>query len=412
MNKRFAAGLSIWLIAVLYYAYEFFLRVSPTVMTSDLAQAFHLQAVGVGMLSAAYFYAYAALQIPGGVLLDHFGIRRLLSLAALCVAVGCFAFSRTDQLWVAIVGRILIGMGSAFAFVGTIKLGRAWFEHRWLAVIIGLTNTTGVLLGMVATAALGFLLKYLSWREALFNAGLVGILFAVLLFLIIRDGPKEELKQQKKIINKTEFWAGLIHVVKQRRSWLVAIIAGLMLVPISIFSELWAPPFLVATHGITTAEAALVSTMVFIGIGVGGPFHGWWSGRLKSRIPVLKLGTLGALISFSLMIYGAHFSWTLILILLFLVGFFTSSMLLCFAINSELNPLSATGVAVGFTNSIVMISSAIFQPLVGFILDKVSHGASSAQFSPGQYRIAFTVAPIADFIAFILIYFLKDIPNE
>ena len=397
----------IWIIAALYYSYEFFLRISPTVMVPDLMHAFSVNAATLGVLSACYYYAYASMQIPVGMLLDRFGIRRLLTLAAILVALGCFAFAHTTQLWVAEVGRVFMGLGSAFAFISCVKLARAWFSHTWLAVVIGLTNTLGVMGAMFGGAPLAHFVESVGWRTTLWVAGFIGITLALLIALIVRDAPAH-INSEKATVH--QFWQDLKYVISRRNNWLVAIFAGLMVAPISAFTELWSVPFLIQVHHITRVDAALLSTVMFIGIACGGPVHGWLSGILKSRLPVLRGGAMGALVCLLLILYIPISSKIILVGLLFLFGFFTSSMLLCFAINSENNPLWATGVAIGFTNMLVMAGGALFQPLVGYLLD-VFAGVKShqvvTQFSTHNFQLALTVLPICLLCAVILVHFIK-----
>jgi MFS family permease len=170
-------------------------------------------------------------------------------------------------------------------------------------------------------------------------------------------------------------------------------------------------PFLMQAHHITRTSAALLSTVMFIGIAVGGPFHGWWSGRVGSRKLALRLGALGALICLSLVIYVPIASFTILIGLLFLFGFFTSTMLLCFAINSENNPLWATGVVIGFTNMLVMAGGSIFQPLVGVFLDMAAHsgpGHIVKYFTTGEFRLALSVLPLCNLMALAVVFFVKE----
>jgi len=104
---------AMWSIAVLFYGYENLLQVSPSVMVPELMHSFNVNAAALGNLSAVYFYAYASMQIPLGVLLDRLGPRRLLSVAALLCAIGSFLFGAAHHLVYAVLGRIFIGLGSA-----------------------------------------------------------------------------------------------------------------------------------------------------------------------------------------------------------------------------------------------------------------------------------------------------------
>ena len=84
--------------AALFFFYAWVLRVAPSVMVEELMRDFAVGAAVLGNLSAAYFYGYAGMQIPVGVLLDRFGPRRLVAVAALLCAGGCVLFA-TGTRW-------------------------------------------------------------------------------------------------------------------------------------------------------------------------------------------------------------------------------------------------------------------------------------------------------------------------
>jgi MFS family permease len=97
-------------------------------MVEELMRDFAVGAAALGHLSAAYFYGYAGMQIPVGVLLDRFGPRRLMTLAALVCAGGCVLFATSSSLAVATAGRFLIGASAAFSLVGSMAVAGQWFD--------------------------------------------------------------------------------------------------------------------------------------------------------------------------------------------------------------------------------------------------------------------------------------------
>src|SRR3990167_11251286 len=120
-NNRFTAYV-IFLLSASFYLYEYILQVAPSVMAESMMQAFDVSAAGFGVVSAFYFYAYAPMQLPAGILFDRYGPRRLMTFALLLCATGSFFFASTDQLFTAALGRFLIGVGSAFSFIGVLVL--------------------------------------------------------------------------------------------------------------------------------------------------------------------------------------------------------------------------------------------------------------------------------------------------
>ena len=128
--KPSVAGFKPWLIwglGCVFYFYECLLQVSPSVMSTELMRDFAVTSHTLGILSGIYFYSYAGMQLPCGMMTDYFGPRRLLTIATSVCAISTIAFGLTENFFMACVARLMIGFGSAFAVVGTLKLASNWF---------------------------------------------------------------------------------------------------------------------------------------------------------------------------------------------------------------------------------------------------------------------------------------------
>src|SRR5215216_3156420 len=108
----------IFLLSATFYLYEYVLQVAPSVMADSMMKTFNVTAAGFGIISAFYFYAYAPMQLPAGLLFDRYGPRKLMTTALILCALGSFFFASTDSLVTAAMGRLLIGVASAFSFIG------------------------------------------------------------------------------------------------------------------------------------------------------------------------------------------------------------------------------------------------------------------------------------------------------
>ena len=98
-------------------------------------------------------------------------------------------------------------------------------------------------------------------------------------------------------------------------------------------------------------------------------------------------------------------------LLLFLVGFFSSAELLSFSLAIELNTFKAKATAAAFTNLIVSLGDAIFQPLVGFLLDYNWDGTMAEGirvYKLVDYQIALSCLPMTLILSFILLFFIKE----
>ncbi len=351
----------IWLTAGGFYLFEFVHRVALSVMLPELSQSFNVSSALLSGLAASYFFAYAFAQIPVGLLIDRFGTRRLLSLACFIISIASFIFAYTDNIFIATYCRILIGFGSAFAFVGCLKLAANWFPAHRFAFIVGLTNLFGVCGALIGGNPIAHAVDAFGWRDIMFSSGIIGLTITLLLWRIVRDGSKD--KKTALIRFK------LLSVIKSRQTWLIAIFAGCMVAPVVSYSELWGVTYLMNTYNISRPAAAHITTLTFVGIAIGGPFIGWLSDYFRQRTIFMAIGLAGAMITMSLILFGPIMPFWLIGLLHIGFGFFTSSMLLCFSLNSEATSASIRATTIAFTNSIIMLSGALLQTLTGYVLD-------------------------------------------
>ena len=360
-----------WATASVFFFYAWIMRVAPSVMVEELMREFAVGAGVLGNLSAAYFYGYAGMQIPVGLMLDRFGPRRLITLAALSCAGGCVLFATGTTLATVTAGRFLIGAGAAFSLVGSMVVAGQWFSPSRFALLSGLAMAMGMAGGVFGQAPLRLAVEATDWRTTNLSLALGGVLIAVSAWLCVRDRWRGEGGAGKLLAN-----FGL--VLKHRQTWLVAL-AGLGTSgPLLGFAGLWGVPFLQAAYGLERTEAAAFTSLLFVGWGVGAPLFGWLSDRIGRRRPVMIAGLLLETASLATLVYLASLPPLLLASLCLLTGLFGSTQIVCFAIAKENHPprLAATGM--GFVNAMVTGAGALFQPLMGLLLDFAWTGETSA----------------------------------
>jgi len=410
MKKGSAMSWWIWTLAVIFLFYEFFIRVFPTAMVSELMAAFNVTAGTLGTLSAFYFYAYAPMQIPVGLLMDRFGARKLLTFASLICAIGSFLFAISHHLATAEVGRFFMGIGSAFGFVGMVYVCSHWFPSEKLALLVGLGNSIGMLGAVGAEGPLALSVTAFGWRLTVHGFAIVGFILAVALFLFIRSEPQRMKKGEGKRAT-LDLMKNLKAVCSNHRTYLNAIIALLFYMTTAGFASLWGIPFLIQEYGMEKSFAGYVVSMIFVGWIVGGPIIGLISDRFNKRKPFLFISVFLTGIALLPVIYITNLPVYLIFILLFLVGFFSSAQLLNFSLAIELNPIEAKGTSIALTNFIVAVGSSIIQPLLGYFLDLGWDGVMKNGvpfYSVTDYRQAMISFPATLLLALILLFFLGE----
>lgn len=400
----------VWGLTAIFYFYEFLLQVSPGVMSFDLMRDFHMDATQLGNVSAFYFYAYAPMQIPVGLLLDRFGPRRTLSIAVLFCAIGSMAFGTATHIAVAEFGRLLIGIGSAFAVIGCLKIAANWFPVRRFALITGLTLTIGMLGAIDGEAPLAMLVHAMGWRHTMILLGFIGILLSICLFAVIRDNPKNGTLTQT-VEEQLSFTQAIKGVLTKGGNWITAIYGGLMFAPTSAFGALWGVSFLMNDLSISRSAAATLVATTFIGWVFGGPLFGWFSDRIGRRKPPLYISSIGATLFMCAVLYWPNVSTDTMGLFLFLFGFFTSGFLPAFSIIRESNPDNASATVLGFMNALNSVGGAIAQPMIGYLLDLNWHGHmmnAVRVYNIQDYRSALIALPICLGLSLVFLPFVKE----
>lgn len=413
-KKRFLMSVLPWLICALgglFYVYEYVLRITPGVITGELMQYFNINALMVSNLAAFYYYAYTPMQLPVGILMDRFGPRKLLSVACLLCAFGSYLFASTPHFMLAGIGRFFVGFGSAFAFVGVLKLAAIWLPEDRFAFISGLTSALGALGAAVGMVVMQLIVNHVSWQRMIDITGFLGLILAVLLFLVIRDRPKRILGQYETI-HWREVLLGFYKILKNPAIWITGFVGCLLYLPASVFAELWGKTFLMSTHHMTADEAVFGVSLVFVGFAIGGPFFGYFSDKIKNRRWPIFTGACTAACLFFLLLYlPMDFNHTLLFGLLFCFGAAYGAQVIVFAISREISPIASAATALAVTNMIVMLSGSIFETVVGEFLKQgwghhFHHGIPV--YSATDFQSALLVIPFGLLLGAVLILFVKE----
>ena len=398
----------IFFLAASFYLYEFILQVAPSVMAEPMMQTFKVSAEGFGVISAFYFYAYAPMQLPAGLLFDRYGPRKLMTSALILCALGSFFFASTDIIFTAAIGRFLIGIGSAFSFIGVLVLVSRWFPPQYFAILAGiaqLMSSVGAIFGEVPLAAL---IGQVGWRHASFILAITGFLLALLFWFFIRDYPHQTTQSLPKR-NFRDEWFRLMEVCSRSYTWLIGAYAFSIWTPIAVFAALWGVPYLQEKYQVGVVIASGLCSMIWLGIGVGSPLLGWISDRFCSRRLSLITSSVFGLSSTIILLYVPNVPIGWMYLVLFMLGFGAGGQTVSFAVVNDNNPDHLVGTASGFNNLSVLLGGAIFQPLVGVFLQKSYDWQivdSVHVYSVSSYQNALFVMPCCYFASLILALWL------
>ncbi len=425
MLKSKKATLVAWLICgvgAIFYSYEYFIRITPSVMEPALREHFSLSAMGFGVFSSFYYYSYVPMQLPVGVLMDRWGPRRLLTMACAVSVLGMWFFAATDHVSLASAGRFLTGFGSAFAFVGVLKLATIWLPEDRLALVAGLATALGTVGAMIGDNLLGAMVEQVGWKASVHLTAIAGLVLLVIMWFGIHDKRKQPEEDGGTVSSFGNIWTDLKLIATNRQIWINGAYGCLVYLPTTVFAELWGIPYLSYAHGLDLPAAEFANSILFMGCMFGAPLWGYYSDRIKQRKLPMRIGAFAAGILMVFILYLPDLSRVSLYLMMFLLGFSYSAQAIVFAVGRELSPKEAAGTAIAMTNMCVMLGAIFLQPLVGRILDWCVLARQKGQlaihllsadeiknlYTAADYQLAMAVIPIGIFMAAILTFFLKE----
>ena len=406
-NKRFYPWL-IWALGAAFFFSEYFARVAPSVMVPELMRSFHVGALSLGALSAFFYYAYVSMQMPVGALVDRFGPHKLLTVTALLSAVGCFVFTLAHNLYVAELGRFILGFGAAFAFVGTLKLAKIWFGASKFGYLAGLTQALGMLGAAVGEGPLSVSVHHIGWRQTMWIIGGVLFVIALLIAIFVRDKPE---KDPSLSISTREMFKGLGVVLRNQQTWLNGLFVGLLYAPTAAFAELWGTSYIKTVHHLHPEIAATGISFIFIGWAIGGPIMGLISDRIGRRKPCMLFSAVMSLVVMAAILYSSHMTEILLFALLFCFGLANTGVGVSYALASEINPAPIAGTSMAFANMASVLVGAMFQPIIGWFLDLGWRGQMSdgvKVFSVADFHHAMLALLLCLLMSVVVLFFVKE----
>jgi len=402
-----------WILAF-GYVLVYFHRLCPAVVAVEMMKDLKATGALTGFLGAAYFYPYAAMQLPAGLLSDSWGPRNTITLFFGIAFIGSVILAMAPSVALAILGRTLVGLGVAMLFVPTMKILAEWFHTREFAMMTGILMALGGLGSLIAATPLVWLSNWIGWRQSFLFVGVFTLLLAILVFLIVRDKPADKglpspAESPQTAPEPIALIAGVKKVVTTPYFWPVAVWFFFDCAIFFSFGGLWGGPYLMQVYGYSKSQSGQILSMLAIGMIVGSPLVSFLSNNIiKSR---KKTIIFSSIVVFMLMLPLTFFTATIPLVWHYIIclglGIFSSAIVVIgFTTNKELFPVQMAGTATGMINLFPFLGGAVFQPVLGFVLEQ--NGKVDGAFTLSGYRQAFLVLFMCSVIALIASFFMKE----
>jgi sugar phosphate permease len=399
------------------YLLVYFHRLCPAVVALDMQTDLQTSGALLGFLAAAYFYPYALMQLPSGLLSDSWGPRKTITVFFTLAGAASIYLGMVGSLGLAILARILVGLGVAMLFVPTMKVMTNWFKPEEFARMTGILMAVGGLGAYTASRPLAWLSDILGWRGSFVAIGAITLIVAVAIWFLVRNTPQDmglpAVNQPAKDHPGKNATIGLAQGMKMVLSsgsfWILASWFFFSFCIFFSFGGLWGGPYLMQVYGLSKAEAGNILGMLALAMIVGSPFLGWLSDKVfRSRKKVIVLASI---ITLSLTIPLAFFTDAMnrpvLYLLCFLLGMFNSAVVVvAFTSAKELFPVEIAGTSVGLANLFPFLGGAVAPPILGAILE--TQGKTATGYSAQAYSKAFLLYFLSALIALGLACFITE----
>ncbi len=401
---------------ILYYCFAYLLRVYPNIMENQLLSHFHTTSFGYSLLTDFYYVAYAPMQLPVGVTVDKIGPRRALLVACLTALLGVMIFANSTVLAVALLGRFLVGLGAAFAYITALKLATLWLPQKYFATATGFVTGLGMVAAGITEIGFTHILQQDGYEAALRAPMFVGLGLFILILFVIKDKPSDERyhddSEQAVPISFYRLWRYVKLIMSNKQMWLIGLLGSLLYLPASVFLDVWAIPYLRTADNFSAMQAADGASLMLTGWILSSFLAGIISDMFCSRKIPLIIASISATLISTLLLFSHHMSLVTVFALLFLFGFSCGPQPLCFTLSKESWTHKISATAVAFTNFVIMLGGLVIHPVVGKLLNEGWHGTFLTKqirfYTTHDFVASLTLLPIGLLVATLISFYIKE----
>ncbi|AXV79905.1 MULTISPECIES: MFS transporter [Ralstonia solanacearum species complex] len=282
-----------WLVAGLMWAAIAINYIDRTVLSAaapHIQKEFHLSAVEMGIVMSAFFWSYALLQLPAGILADRFGQKKVLGFAVLWWSLATAVTGLATGFKSLVSLRVALGVGEAGAYPSNAGITSRWFPKQERATVAAIFDSGSKLGSAIALPLIAWLLVAFDWKLTFAVAGSLGIVWSVVWVLVFKDSPaahpgvnaaelshiQKGLPPARNADAPSVSWTKLL---THRNVWAMCI--GFFMINYnSYFFITWLPTYLVKERGMGLMEMGFMASLpLFVSMFVE-VFAGWASDRV------------------------------------------------------------------------------------------------------------------------------------
>ncbi len=372
----------------------------------QIMEQFSIDASHFGVLAAFYYYGYAGMQIPVAILLDRFGARNIILIFAMLCGIATLIFTHTNNFYLAVLSRFLVGAGSAVGFLGVSKVISEWFPKKNYSKMIGFSFTLGLMGAIYGGKPISLLIENYQWQNVALILGLLSISIGLTTWFFLRSPENIKVSAANEPMKITD----LKFILMSPWIWCLAIANLLMVGSLEGLADIWGVPYLMTAYSIGKGEAAGLISFIFFGMLFGGPLLAFFSKKFGNYIMIIICG-FGMTLILLLLLFGNIYNMSMLSFLFFITGMLCCYQVIIFAAGAELVAEKNLGITIAFLNSINMLGGSFFHTLIGKVMDIFWSGSLSKEgiklYHLDAYQYALGIIPLCSCVGALIIFILK-----
>lgn len=365
-----------------FMAYAFVFQVLPPLL-NEVQGVFGVDDAAAGLLMSFVVVPGIFLALPAGVLINKFGFRRVSFVSIILVAIGSLVTAFSTTFLLALVGRLILGVGGCFVTVGIPTFIPQWFERREMGKAMGVYAVGMPIATTGAFFSAPILAQSFGWQSPFYIGFIVSMVSSVFFLAMVKEGP---LKSSLVSVEHSGIGRALVsgEIWKISLVWMFFSMASMGFLT-------WAPKLFVIFRNLTPVSASILSSGLMIASLFVTPFYGLASDRIGKRKPFILAGTIVMALSLFVIGYAYDLSLTFSIIMLGVSASAVPPFVMAIIAQSLSPKLAGTGFGVATFWQYIGITVAA--PLVGYFF-QISQSLPLTFLSMSAFAFASAVAAV------------------
>jgi predicted MFS family arabinose efflux permease len=341
------------------------------------------------------------MQIPVALLLERFGARYMMSVFILLCTLGVWIFTCTHDFYWALLGRFLIGAGSAIGFLGVSKVVSLWVAPRHYARMIGLSFSVGLLGAIYGGRPLSAWIESAGWQSVAHHLTLCCACLAVLNWTLLRAPVHQDASCPQAGFDRS----ALVAVLGSTKLWWLAVANLLMVGSMEGFADVWGVPYVMFFYHLSQPDAAGMLSLIFAGMLLGGPLLAALASRCGHYV-VIAGCCFGVVLVFVYLFLVPVYHAYILASLFFILGIFSCYQVIVFSVGASLVPPSRLGVTIAFLNCMNMLGGSFFHTVIGYTMscyEQVATTPGTSLYGIDAYHHALALIPLGALLGALMV---------